>query len=187
MGTRPRPETHCILCNRNVDLRTDLNTDENGRPVHEDCYVRSLSGVNSSNETAEDFDLLARVGLGNQGALASLYDRHSTLVYSVALRVCRDSASAGDTAKCLHADMAGSGEICAGAGKPRRKAWNFIEEPRNRPEATARIRRSPPEAFPESSRRSHQPSGSWPVDAEAACSRPAAARCGSSDSGDGVF
>ena len=94
MGTRPRPETHCILCNRNVDLRTDLNTDENGRPVHEDCYVRSLSGVNSSNETAEDFDLLARVGLGNQGALASLYDRHSTLVYSVALRVCRDSASA---------------------------------------------------------------------------------------------
>jgi RNA polymerase sigma factor (sigma-70 family) len=38
--------------------------------------------------------MLRRVGLGDQGAIASLYDRHSTLVYSVALRVCRDSASA---------------------------------------------------------------------------------------------
>jgi RNA polymerase sigma factor (sigma-70 family) len=39
-----------------------------------------------------DLDLLVRVGSGDQRALASLYDRHSTLVYSVALRVCRDSA-----------------------------------------------------------------------------------------------
>jgi RNA polymerase sigma factor (sigma-70 family) len=42
----------------------------------------------------EDLDLLARVGLGDERAMASLYDRHSNLVYSVALRVCRDSASA---------------------------------------------------------------------------------------------
>jgi len=32
--------------------------------------------------------------MGDRSAMASLYDRHSTLVYSVALRVCRDSASA---------------------------------------------------------------------------------------------
>ena len=41
-----------------------------------------------------DFDLLARIGLSDEQAIASLYDRHSTLVYSIALRVCGDSASA---------------------------------------------------------------------------------------------
>ena len=40
--------------------------------------------------SSEDSALLARVGLGDERAMASLYDRHSTLVYSVALRVCRD-------------------------------------------------------------------------------------------------
>jgi len=43
---------------------------------------------------AEDFRLLAAIGLGDGRAMASLYDRHSSLVYSIALRVCRDSASA---------------------------------------------------------------------------------------------
>jgi RNA polymerase sigma factor (sigma-70 family) len=42
----------------------------------------------------EDFDLLARVGSGDERAMASLYGRHSNLVYSVALRVCRDAALA---------------------------------------------------------------------------------------------
>jgi RNA polymerase sigma factor (sigma-70 family) len=42
----------------------------------------------------EDFELLARVGWSDEQAIASLYDRHSTLVYSVALRVCGDAASA---------------------------------------------------------------------------------------------
>jgi len=42
----------------------------------------------------EDRDLLARIGRGDERAMASLYDRHSTMVYSVALRVGRDSASA---------------------------------------------------------------------------------------------
>lgn len=41
-----------------------------------------------------DSGLLAQIGLGDERAMASLYERHSTLVYSVALRVCRDSASA---------------------------------------------------------------------------------------------
>jgi RNA polymerase sigma factor (sigma-70 family) len=56
---------------------------------------RNSSGLPTLQDTnPEDFDLLARVGLGDERAMASLYDRHSTLVYSVALRVCRDSASA---------------------------------------------------------------------------------------------
>jgi RNA polymerase sigma factor (sigma-70 family) len=42
----------------------------------------------------DDFHLLARVGLGDECALASLYDRYCTLVYSVALRVCHDAAMA---------------------------------------------------------------------------------------------
>ena len=41
-----------------------------------------------------DYELLKRVGLGDQRAIASLYDRYSNLVYSVAHRVCHDSASA---------------------------------------------------------------------------------------------
>ncbi|MGC1871073.1 MAG: sigma-70 family RNA polymerase sigma factor, partial [Acidobacteriaceae bacterium] len=43
---------------------------------------------------AEDADLLAKVSSGDERALACLYDLHSTLVYSVALRVCRNAASA---------------------------------------------------------------------------------------------
>lgn len=48
----------------------------------------------TQKETREDSDLLARVACGDQQALASLYDRHSKMAYSVALRVCRDSALA---------------------------------------------------------------------------------------------
>jgi len=40
---------------------------------------------------SEDSALFAPFGLGDERAMASLYDRHSTLVYSAALRVCRDS------------------------------------------------------------------------------------------------
>jgi RNA polymerase sigma factor (sigma-70 family) len=94
MGSRPRAKILCILCNHGLDLQTDLNTDENGMAVHEDCYARNICVANSSDDCDEDFDCLARVGLGDQGAMASLYDRHSTLVYSIALRVCGDSASA---------------------------------------------------------------------------------------------
>lgn len=42
----------------------------------------------------EDVALLAQIGLGDRRAMAALYDRHSTSVYSVALRVCREPASA---------------------------------------------------------------------------------------------
>jgi RNA polymerase sigma-70 factor (ECF subfamily) len=40
--------------------------------------------------------MLARVGQGDADALASLYDRYSRIVYSVALRVLHDPASAED-------------------------------------------------------------------------------------------
>ena len=36
------PEIPCALCSKPLDLQTDLCADENGKSVHEDCYVRRL-------------------------------------------------------------------------------------------------------------------------------------------------
>jgi RNA polymerase sigma-70 factor, ECF subfamily len=44
----------------------------------------------------EDAALLARVQRGDEQAMAVLFDRYSKIVYSVALRVLRDAASAED-------------------------------------------------------------------------------------------
>ena len=44
----------------------------------------------------DDVALLAMVQKGNESAMASLFDRYSKVVYSVALRVLRDPASAED-------------------------------------------------------------------------------------------
>lgn len=46
--------------------------------------------------TEEDARLLARVQRGDEQAMAALFDRYSKIVYSVALRVLRDAASAED-------------------------------------------------------------------------------------------
>jgi len=46
--------------------------------------------------TDQDAQLLDRVRRGDQQAMGMLYDRYSKVVYSVALRVLRDSASAED-------------------------------------------------------------------------------------------
>ena len=61
----------------------------------------ALGTPTSQDIGSEDSALLARVGLGDERAMASLYDRHSTLVYSVALRVCRDSADAEEVLQNL--------------------------------------------------------------------------------------
>jgi len=58
---------------------------------------RETVAVNTTAIAAEDdAQLLALVQAGDQSAMASLYDRYSRLVYSVALRVLRDGASAED-------------------------------------------------------------------------------------------
>jgi hypothetical protein len=36
------PEFRCVLCNKLLDLTIDLNTDDNGKAVHEQCYVNRL-------------------------------------------------------------------------------------------------------------------------------------------------
>jgi RNA polymerase sigma-70 factor (ECF subfamily) len=45
---------------------------------------------------SEDTELLARVQRGDERAMAVLYDRYSKMVYSVSLRVLRDTAAAED-------------------------------------------------------------------------------------------
>ena len=58
---------------------------------------RETAAVNTPAIAVEDdASLLARVQAGEDAAMASLYDRYSRLVYSVALRVLRDAASAED-------------------------------------------------------------------------------------------
>jgi RNA polymerase sigma-70 factor (ECF subfamily) len=58
---------------------------------------RETELVNSPPPSAQDdAALLSLVQKGDEGAMASLFDRYSKVVYSVALRVLRDPASAED-------------------------------------------------------------------------------------------
>jgi RNA polymerase sigma-70 factor (ECF subfamily) len=58
---------------------------------------RETGVANMPQPSAEDDStLLALVQSGNEQAMASLFDRYSKVVYSVALRVLRDPASAED-------------------------------------------------------------------------------------------
>lgn len=58
---------------------------------------RETELVNSPPPSAQDdAALLSLVQKGDEGAMASLFDRYSKIVYSVALRVLRDPASAED-------------------------------------------------------------------------------------------
>lgn len=42
-------EIRCLLCSRVVDLQNDLFANENGMTVHEDCYVRHITGMGASD------------------------------------------------------------------------------------------------------------------------------------------
>ena len=43
MGGHPVAEIRCQLCSKPIDLNPDLSADENGKGVHEECYVRRIS------------------------------------------------------------------------------------------------------------------------------------------------
>jgi hypothetical protein len=43
MGGHPVPEIPCTICAKPVDLRVDLSADENGKTVHENCYVQRIT------------------------------------------------------------------------------------------------------------------------------------------------
>src|SRR2546428_9323731 len=58
---------------------------------------REMGLANASPQSLQDdATLLALVRRGDEHAMASLFDRYSKVVYSVALRVLRDPASAED-------------------------------------------------------------------------------------------
>jgi hypothetical protein len=40
MGGQPFSGILCIICAEAVDLTVDLVADENGKAMHQDCYVR---------------------------------------------------------------------------------------------------------------------------------------------------
>jgi hypothetical protein len=48
MGGHPRLEIPCAICDKAVNLSADLTADENGKAVHEDCYVRHITRSPSS-------------------------------------------------------------------------------------------------------------------------------------------
>jgi RNA polymerase sigma-70 factor, ECF subfamily len=56
----------------------------------------NVEGPVINGGTTQDAQLLDRVRRGDDQAMAALYDKYSRLVYSVALRVLRDPASAED-------------------------------------------------------------------------------------------
>lgn len=61
------------------------------------CMYRETGATNQPPlSTLDDASLLALLQRGDEGAMASLFDRYSKVVYSVALRVLRDPASAED-------------------------------------------------------------------------------------------
>jgi hypothetical protein len=43
MGGHPFQEIPCPICSKPVDLTVDLYADENGKVVHEDCYVKHIT------------------------------------------------------------------------------------------------------------------------------------------------
>ena len=57
---------------------------------------RSPYGSTVSTNEGDDTGLLARIQAGDQEAMSLLFDRYGTMVYSVALRVLRDSGEAED-------------------------------------------------------------------------------------------
>ncbi len=57
--------------------------------------MRELPGAPElPKRRAEDCELLAAIGTGDERAMAAFYDRHCGVVYSVALRVCGEAATA---------------------------------------------------------------------------------------------
>jgi hypothetical protein len=48
MHTHLFQEIPCIICRQPLNLRIDLSADENGKAVHEDCYVNRITSSSSN-------------------------------------------------------------------------------------------------------------------------------------------
>ena len=52
MKSRPFPEIPCVICSKPVNLQTELCADENGKAVHEDCYVKQITSSHNNRPPA---------------------------------------------------------------------------------------------------------------------------------------
>src|ERR1017187_3456605 len=71
---------------------------DNPKLIFETYFRRMKIGVPSADPNAmtSDMALVTAIRSGDQGAMKALYDRHSSIVYSVALRVLQDTGAAED-------------------------------------------------------------------------------------------
>ncbi len=53
MGGHTFPEVPCIVCDQPVTLEIDLSVDEDGNPIHADCYAHRLTTAICSQTPAE--------------------------------------------------------------------------------------------------------------------------------------
>ena len=55
MGGPTYPEISCAICNKPVDLSVDLNANEKGEALHEECYVKHVMTArhNGRSESAD--------------------------------------------------------------------------------------------------------------------------------------
>lgn len=50
-GVREQPLL-CRMCHEPVSLKSDTVVDEDGKPVHENCYVKEIAGQDPASEVA---------------------------------------------------------------------------------------------------------------------------------------
>jgi len=66
-------------------------------PVATYCYMEPMNTSSGTRmESGDDMRLVARIRAGDQHALSELYDRYSSVVYGVALRILQDTGAAED-------------------------------------------------------------------------------------------
>jgi len=82
-----------------MEPKQDSGTDQQQSKAHCETYFRRMRiGVPNADTNARTSDhaLVTALRSGDQGAMAALYDRYSSIVYSVALRVLQDTGAAED-------------------------------------------------------------------------------------------
>ena len=81
---------------------------------------------------ADDAFLLSLVQSGDEQAVATLFDRYSRIVYSVALRVLSDAALAEDMLQEVFLQLWRTPQLHGGRGKPGRTARGAGAQPLHR-------------------------------------------------------